>query len=625
MHQPKHMSGNKKNSGGNHTSDARKKNSGSRNNGARSKQSASSGGGNGQRPNRSGSAGRKPSSSSGMKDISSSSRKNASGSGMKDISSSSTGRRFALSEMEELSSGRDSRSRKRKASPNERYKLIGALVSLGFLFVAELVLFVSLTVSGFLPGLYLFLIALLLLIFLLGAAALLFLGWQRRRIIPTVRLAAGVALSLVVGVGCAWAASAVNQVTGTIQAITVPNPGRSSTQEMTLAVYVKSGDPAQEIGDAAGYAFGISSTEGEKVISAAAAHLTEKVGQEVNPRTQINLPALLDSLTSGVSEAIILRPNYLEIFKENEKYKDYFNSARELYRFTVSIDVDPSSENIDQPQENVEDLSAAPFVAYISGSDTWDDLAGPGVGRSDVNILAVVNPATSQVLLLNTPRDYFVPNPAGGGAMDKLTHLGLYGTDCSMQALSQLYGLDVKYYVQLNFNGFETLINAIGGIDVESDVSFVTSDDVCQIYEGVNHLNGAQALSFVRERYNLPGGDNDRGKNQMKVIKAIVNGMSLGTLVTSYSDILDSMEGMVTMNFSSQEVSDLVRYQVAKMPAWNVQSFAVTGEGGSRETYTMPGMELYVMYQDENLVNRASDLAHRVLNGETLTEVDVAY
>lgn len=190
-----------------------------------------------------------------------------------------------------------------------------------------------------------------------------------------------------------------------------------------------------------------------------------------------------------------------------------------------------------------------------------------------------------------------------------------------MQALGDLYGMGIDYYAKINFTGFETLIDAIGGITVYSDVSF--SKPNVTVYEGENYFNGSQALAFARERKLLAGGDNARGKNQMKVIKAVLQKMMSGAIITKYADVLDSLEGMFETSMDRSEINSLVKMQLSDMASWNIQSFAVTGEGDSKTNYSLPGMSVYVMLPDEELVAQASGLINKVVNGEILTEADL--
>ena len=258
-------------------------------------------------------------------------------------------------------------------------------------------------------------------------------------------------------------------------------------------------------------------------------------------------------------------------------------------------------------------------MVYLSGSDSYEDEVIQD-GRSDVNILVAVNPMTKQILLLNTPRDYYVQNTAGGYQRDKLTHCGLYGIGCSMDTLGNLYDIDVDYYVRINFSGFKKMIDALGGITVYSDYAF-TAITRTDIQEGENHLTGQQALDFARERYTLPGGDNERGRHQMQVITAVIEKATSGTtIISNYSDIMASVEGMFTMNVPMELVSELMKMQLSDMARWNIVSYAVTGGDSMEECYSVMGQDLSVIIPYESSVSKASRLIDMVYSGEILTE-----
>jgi LCP family protein required for cell wall assembly len=218
-----------------------------------------------------------------------------------------------------------------------------------------------------------------------------------------------------------------------------------------------------------------------------------------------------------------------------------------------------------------------------------------------------------------------VPNPKGKGKLDKLTNCGLYGPENSMKTLSDLYDVPVDYYAQINFEGVKTLVDAIGGITVYSTKTFKPGGmKDWQIYEGYNELDGTKALAFARERYRVPGGDNGRGKNQMRVITAIIDKVTSGTTIISrYSQIMDSMEGMFKTSVPMEDISALVKMQLDDMATWDIKSFAVTGEGGSEKTYSSPGHKSYVMHPHKYMVNHAQTLIEKVISGQILTDADM--
>ena len=379
-------------------------------------------------------------------------------------------------------------------------------------------------------------------------------------------------------------------------------------------------------------------TEGQTVTrtyavytAAASRLLRESFSHRIMMVDHDSVQDMVDALFNHSVDAILLNEAYVPILQELEGYELFTDQTRVIHRFVFeqrSESAEPDSEDDDEPNklptrnlQPVSDITKDPFVVYLSGSDTRSQTLE--TSNSDVNILVIVNPQSKQVLLLNTPRDYYIPNPAGNGQLDKLTHCGMYGINTSIDALSDLYDVVVNYYAQINFTGFETLIDAVGGVTVESEIAFTTHEDGIFIQQGVNKLNGAEALSFVRERYAFASGDNQRGLNQMKVLSAVIEKLSAGRIITHYNSILSSLQGMFLTSIDSDEIASLVKMQLDDGAEWTVKSFAVTGNTGSDITYSIPRTPVSVMYQDEALVKHASDLVDRVIDGEELTDEDV--
>lgn len=264
-------------------------------------------------------------------------------------------------------------------------------------------------------------------------------------------------------------------------------------------------------------------------------------------------------------------------------------------------------------------ITKEPFVVYLSGVDNRGELTEKA--RSDVNILAVVNPTTKQAALINTPRDYYV-DLAGTDSKDKLTHAGLYGVETSMATLGNLYGVNVEHYLRINFAGFINIIDAIGGVDVYSDQAFTSVGspgyyDPTTFAEGWNHLDGKSALAFARERHAFKTGDIQRGINQMKVIDAMANKLKSPALLMGFSKLMDAAADCFVTSLSQEQISALVRMQLGDLANWDIQSYTVTGSGAkSTKCYSAKGQSLYVMKPDENSVNEAKALIAAVLGGE---------
>ena len=264
------------------------------------------------------------------------------------------------------------------------------------------------------------------------------------------------------------------------------------------------------------------------------------------------------------------------------------------------------------------DVAEEPFTVYISGNDSYGEVSMEE-GRSDVNILMTVNPRTRQILMTTMPRDYYVELPFGEGCWDKLTHAGNYGIECSMQTLSALYDVEIDYYLRVNFSGFESIVEALGGVDVYSEYAFSTNTGH-QFVQGYNAVDGPAALAFVRERYAFEDGDVQRGKNQMAMIQAIMDKAMSPALLTGYMDLMDSVSGSFVTNMPKDSVGDLMKLQLLEGGAWNVVTNSVSGYVSEAYTYSDSSQMLSVMLQDEVSVQHAAELIDRCENGEILSE-----
>lgn len=466
---------------------------------------------------------------------------------------------------------------------------------------------------GMLPQNYVIIFGVVLVLIASLVGLMMFLPGKKKKISNARRIVACVLAFLMV-CGCAVVSKIASDAYRAIDKVT------QSGQEVNMRnmyVLVLTDDAAQTLVDTAEYNFGYVENYNLEQTEQALSVIETTIGKTPLLTNYVTAAEVAEALLNSDVNAALMNGISITLLLEEEKFEDFMDKVR----IVETIPYVKDDDNSQTEPEVVGEITEEPFIVYVSGSDTRSQILN--ISRSDVNILMVVNPVSKQVLLVNTPRDYYIPNPAGDGALDKLTHCGLYGVKCSMEALGGLYGVNINYYGQVNFTGFEKLVDAVGGITVYADQGFTALGGV-YIQKGENNLNGAQALSFARERYRVSGGDNGRGKNQMKVITAIVNKLTSGTtIISKYSSILESMSGMFTTNISTEEIGDLVKMQLGDMAKWNIQSYAVTGRGGSQKTYSMPGSNAYVMYPDEETVDHASALIEAVLAGDVITEEDV--
>ncbi len=319
-----------------------------------------------------------------------------------------------------------------------------------------------------------------------------------------------------------------------------------------------------------------------------------------------NSTNMASQLLNQKVDALCLEQGYIALL--SEEIKDFESNIKTIYTFDIKV---KSHKEDDQKL----DVTKKPFIVYISGIDQYGNVTSVR-GRSDVNQLAIVNPTTHHILLLNTPRDYYVQLAGTTGLKDKLTHAGIYGVEKSIQTLENLYDIDINYYFRVNFNSLIQLVDTIGGIDIYSDTSFnAWTDRSVNIQKGYNHLNGKQALAFARERHAYASGDRHRGENQQQVMKAIINKVTKSQVIISkYSSILNSMSGSFQTDMPSHTITTFIKKQIDEMTGWKIDTFGVTGSGSKQPTYSM-GLKynLYVMIPDQTSIAEAKQKIATIL------------
>ncbi len=319
-----------------------------------------------------------------------------------------------------------------------------------------------------------------------------------------------------------------------------------------------------------------------------------------------NMGELSSQLLEKKVEALCVETSYYAMLQE--EVENFGDKTKTIYEFEVTLKKD---KEVNDSFEN------KPFIMYISGIDQYGQLK-TARGRSDVNQLAVVNPLTHKILLVNTPRDYYVQLAGtSGGLKDKLTHAGMYGIDKSVETLENFYDIDISYYLKVNFDTVIKVVDAIGGVDVVSDKAFTASaDKSVHIKKGKNHLNGKQALAFARERKAFLTGDRVRGENQQKVISAIISKVtSSKVLISKYNSILESLEGSFQTNMSTNTITSFIKQQINEMSGWSIETYSVSGSDSHNYTYSLGSNRLlYVMEPDMKMVNTAKEKMNTILN-----------
>lgn len=496
----------------------------------------------------------------------------------------------------------------------------GIIIS-AVLFCAEMAFIVLLLYTKLISVKYIGVISAVLLVFLL----LVYLLVRKAR--KKIRFIAGVVLSVlilaVLGTGSLYiykTVSALDTITGVNKDVTKIN------------VYVKEDDPAQKLADASGYTFGILSELDRDNTDQALQQMYYELGSDVQTNEYSGLSELADSLNNGTTGAIILNQAYLDVLDEMDNYSSFSSQLREIASLQVETVVQRKTPQVTEAAGSTtetSDNSSADaavtdevYTIYVSGIDTRGEMTASS--RSDVNIILTVNTRTKQILMVSTPRDYFVPLSISNGVPDKLTHAGIYGVNVSMDTLNMLYDININYYFRLNFAGFEKIIDALGGITVNSDYEFDSQNTKGYHFnKGENHLNGEQALVFTRERYAFKEGDRQRGRDQMAVIQGVVDKATQPAFLKNYLSVMDSLDGCFETNVPYDIIASLVRKQLDEGGSWQVLSYSTDGTGDTQKPYSM-SQKAYVMIPDQTTVDKAKTLMKKVREGFMLSEADVA-
>ena len=491
----------------------------------------------------------------------------------------------------------------------KRLDRVPGLVITVLLLAVSVIFMVMLARTKMIPDNYMIIIGAVLAIFVLLTAVLV---WRTSN---KIRFTVGALLGFVFIAVLALGGFYINRTRTAITQIS-----GEKTEVTKVSVYVKAEDAANSVEDTKGYSYGILQSLDRTNTDGAVSHLKQEFGTDIQTVEYTGLTELADGVLNGETQAAILNQAYLEVLSEMDGYTDIQTRLKEVGTVDVENVVAQEEEETVEPEETAG--GGKIYTVYISGIDTRGEMTASS--RSDVNIIATVNTETRQVLLVSTPRDYFVPLSISNGERDKLTHAGIYGIDVCMDTLGMLYDEDIHYYFRVNFGGFTKIIDALGGIDVESDYEFDSKNILgWHFNKGTNHLDGEAALVFARERYSFSDGDRQRGKNQMSVIKAVINKVVSADVLKNYSSLLSSLDGCFGTNITYEEIAELFQNQLKNGGSWNVVTYSVNGTGAKEKPYSL-STEAYVMIPDESTVDKAKELMTKVRDGETITQEDAS-
>ena len=340
-------------------------------------------------------------------------------------------------------------------------------------------------------------------------------------------------------------------------------------------------------------------------------------GIVLNQTEYDSMTALLEAFYNGEVDSIIINESSRSQILDMEAYSNFDSNTRVVYQTSYKVKNNDSATS-------VSDITSKPFNVLISGSDTRGGFDENG--RSDVIMIATVNPKTHTILLTSVPRDFYVTTACDAGdgcmqgALDKITHTGIHGTNTTKRTVEQLLGIEINYTFKVGFDTVTELVDVLGGVDVYVEPGYATTTSEFSVHEGVNHLNAQQALAFARERYSYTEGDRQRTKNQQQVLMGIVKEATKPSVITNYAAIMDTMANTFSTTMSNAEITDLIKYQLNNNPTWKMEQYMVDGTVDTLMCAEL-GDAASVMVPDQSTVKMAKDKINAVLAGKSSEDV----
>ena len=370
-----------------------------------------------------------------------------------------------------------------------------------------------------------------------------------------------------------------------------------------VSVIVKSDNEAEDLKGLKGQRLGYSDTGETTYVYRALSDVKKEISDDVSLISYKSMNAFSEDFYDNKVDALLLDESTRATIED--EHPDFSRKTKVIAQFEYKIEEEDLSKNVK--------VTSVPFNVYITGIDTYGEIST--TGRSDVNMIATINPKTKQILLTSIPRDYYIEQTCQGNQKDKLTHTGFFGVGCTLTTVENFFDIELNYYARVNFSSLEKIVNALGGITVSNPHDFNAGG--FHFEEGDIQLNGAQALAFSRERYSFVDGDFERGRDQMRVLTAIINKITSPAIITNYSSVLDAIADTFQTNMNEDEIKAIINMQLDDMAGWNIKQISVSGTGGSDWT-PANGFNAYVAYPNMDSVKEAVDMMKKVEQGEKL-------
>ena len=354
-------------------------------------------------------------------------------------------------------------------------------------------------------------------------------------------------------------------------------------------------------------------------------------GKQIATAEMDDVYAAFEALFAGTIPALMVNETYADIIADNADFENFAADTKIVYSCMQQI-------KLDHEVSTVGNITSEPFIIGITGNDTWKYEYLYKSGRSDVNMVVVVNPTTKQILLVTVPRDSYLGIGGNSNKMDKLTHHTLYGYDEWKKSLNSLFGININYFVRVNFQSIVNIIDAIDGVDIYNPYEMTFKYEVFDhetgakshatktFPEGNIHMNGEETLAYVRDRYHSIGGDMGRNKHQAIVIGAMVDKITSVSIISHIDKLLEAIEGTFLTDLEIEQIYALVQMQLDDMATWEIMSYSLTGSTGMASSYAMgpnSGTMLSMVFLSKDSINKGTTYIHRMLTGERISRDEI--
>lgn len=496
---------------------------------------------------------------------------------------------------------------------NDLVKKILSIVCSVILVTCSLFLVFELVQLNVLPSKFLFMGVAVL--FLIDTILILLLNFYSKKIVSKVIL---IVITLVLSFGSGFGGYYLLKTNSMFSNIT----DVTEKSKNTVSVIVKESSDMKDLRDIEGKKVGTLRLMGLVGTEACLEDIKSK-DITIEQMNYDSISNLMNAFYSGETEVIILNESYRSNVEDIEEYKNFNENTRVIYQTTFEVE-DTNKVNA------VSDITQHAFNVLITGSDSRVGIEENA--RSDVNMVVTINPTTNTILLTSIPRDYYVTtvcdaaDGCANGSLDKITHTGVTGVNTTKKTIESLFGIEINYTVKVGFETVTQIVDALGGVDVYVEPGYAVTTNNFSVTEGVNHLNGKQALAYARERYSYMEGDRQRTKNQQQVVMGIIDKMTSGSVLANYADLMDALGDTFQTNMSASEIQALIQYQMDKMPSWKVEQYMVDGTGDTLMCAAL-GQAAYVMVPDQTTVELAKRKIAAVMDGgssDSITSLDDA-